>query len=124
MDAQMENDKSVGPDTPIKIEDDDDSESSDDQIPHVSTVPVSVSAVNSGVYYFPTQAMLPPTSPYSFVAHSPFPQLRSLEKIAHKRKTIEALAQGAMLNAEQPILFEETILAAKTNISVFGKFTV
>lgn len=74
----------------IKIERDDDddnderasSENSETGMPCVSTVPIPADK-NTGSYYYPSQAVVVPRTP----------MYTAVNKIAQKRKTVEALAQ-------------------------------
>lgn len=88
-------------DRPIKIEreeDDDSCENSETEIPCVSTVPLPADK-NTGSYYYPSQAVVAPRTP----------MYTTVGKMAQKRKTVQALVQAALMTADDPILFEETI---------------
>ncbi|XP_028398470.1 putative GPI-anchored protein pfl2 [Dendronephthya gigantea] len=100
----------------IKIErdeDDDDScENSETDIPCISTVPFSADK-NTGSYYYPSQAVVVPRTPvYTTVG-----------KMAQKRKTVQALAQAALMTADEPILFEETIWCSNAKIALIDTKT-
>ena len=84
-------------DRPIKVERDED-DNSDTDVPCVSTVPIPADK-NTGSYYYPSQAMVSPRTP----------AYTTIGKMAQKRKTVQALAHAALMTADEPILFEETI---------------
>ena len=63
------------------------------------TAGIQIPSANSGVFYFPTQAILTARQSFpAFITHPPCPQLRSMQRLSHKRRTIEALAEVSGAN--------------------------